>query len=418
MALDLNNALAQFSKSDVLGLTSDLELGSWKVLHGVQTPITLYRFAKPRVGPRINLGIREALELDGVLAISGAGQEGTVRLSGGSVCSTILKMGPMAKVVKTLNGSALQATDAVDRHSLEFSWMRDFQSSNCKVFPRVKLVGESCDFAFELDFFPAYSLGELFLDGLTNTQRSKEIVLSILNVCREDFHSRKSKIGFENYVEKVRRRLATIVQQGPSGDFFEHLYFQGARINGRKCRPLKSLLEICETSPHLASFLNCRDPRVCHGDLIPEDILYSRYYQEMKLIDPNPQISDPLADFSKMQMSFELGYDLALRDLVLVTSEISGPTLFVDFGFKDGYEAYKSLQESMQLWLPEIVDQFVPLGSTEPDRFNAHAVRLMAALQALAIPIFHLLQHKRPERSKYFFAKGHHMLELAIANAL
>jgi hypothetical protein len=414
MALDLYNALAANDQQTVTEAVRKLAVGEWIVANQTNTPTTLLRFAPPLPESQTCNTFRHSLELQGVLAIAGAARDGRLFLSGGSICSTQLDLGNPLKVIKQTHRSRLQAADTFDRHTLELGWMLAFQNTNPHVFPTVDCSVSDQDVALELNFYPAYSLGEVFVEGATEVSEAQRIIRVILETCRASLHVKFSVAAFENYVEKVCRRLDTIINLSADRGFYDHLNRKGAIINDTRCRPLRQLLDLCLSEPTLRSAIQCRDPRMCHGDLIPEDILYSRYYRQAKLIDPNPQISDPLADFAKLQMSFELCYDLALRDLAHVETVFKGDQLFVKTNLAEGFQGYKSLQGSLLEWLPAVVDQYAPHESREPERFESQPVKVMAALQALAIPIFHALQHDRPDRAKYFFSKGHEMLEKAI----
>jgi len=416
MALDKTHKRVEFRKVDIEPVLKSVEKDGWSSLEVNGVQMTLVRF---QGGPhlfgsceRIN---RSRLEEEGFFLIPGAPVSGQITLQGGSVCSTTLVLNGQGLVRKTVKRSELEDVDTIKRHRDEANWLSLDKVSSSGLFPEVYCVEEGDhSFFYDSQFFPAYSLGELMFRGEISVHEVKTVVRRIISACSAHLHSTPAENAQENYLKKASRRYQLLVSKFIDPIFFSELMNNGAVLQGVVCRSLGELFNVVAASRQLSSIINCSDARLCHGDLIPEDILFSRRANAFKLIDPNPQIRDPLADFGKMQMSFELGYDLAYRDLIQVEHFVHRGKTDVRFDFARTHAQYFEAQTTLAGWFPELVNEFKPTNASEAARYSPESVRLMAAFQALSLPVFHALQHNKVDRAKYFFAKGHLMLETSL----
>ena len=191
-------------------------------------------------------------------------------------------------------------------------------------------------------------------------------------------------------------------------------YLAGVLVNGTALPPIKETITSIREFSHAMAVLSNPTPRLCHGDLIPEDILVDAEQGGVCLIDPNPQICDPIADLAKLLMSCSVHYDLALRDMV--TCSVSrGPMIEVVHSVPEGVSGYTKLQTELAAQLADEAPNLIGRAFASDDRMQPACVRLIAGLQAMAISSFHSLHHDKEARAFYFMVEGQRLVERALA---
>lgn len=416
MALDLAGVALDFDPATLLDSVAEVHDKGWKSISGRTSGVTLVRALEGPPGPGLDHdSIYARLEKAGVLCIAGAAANGKVLLSGGSISACCLELGGRLQVVKEVEHSPLQRRDGIERHMAEAQWMAATNSDRPGLFPEVEASRSNGMLSIRSDFFPAYTLGELYAQGRLDAQAAQGLIGRAFATAASHLYGHSAAGDAETYVAKVRRRLHWLLQSNASPPLVAELFHRGARINGRACRPISDLLDLMESDARLAPMVRCERPRFCHGDFIPEDILYSAASDRMQFIDPNPQVRDPLADVGKMVMSCLLNYDLAIRDQVRIGVDQGRDGAVVATGEAQGWDDYIGLQKRILIWVLENSLTLVGGSTVEDHRLGVPSILLHAGLQAMALTVFHHLHHHKEQRALYFLAKGHVVTEAAVA---
>ncbi|MEU6551571.1 hypothetical protein ABZ915_14995 [Streptomyces sp. NPDC046915] len=368
----------------------------------------------------------EILEAAGILVVGSTGSHAQgVVLSGGSHCDVLLQArGESSVITKSVSKRGTSGgVDGLHRHRNEAEWL-DLMARRSALFPRLRLVEESAEsYAFEMQFFPAYSAAELVFQRRISGARLAEILIRVYEELRSSLYCRPPVLSSRpdpdaSYVAKIRRRLeltnATV--QGAGTPLGAVLGAGRLRVNGRPCPPLRDLLATVETDPFWQPVIRPRGIHACHGDLILEDILVGPGpAHEVMLIDPNPYNQHGLLDLAKTMLSLWVGYEFVYFDFFDVAVEIEGS------GDDVSVEVVVDAEE-FQKEYAEAADRLMRYARTElagilglPRAAFDRLVRMAAALTALAIPAFHLIRHNRPDRALAFFALG--MLHASYALA-
>ena len=416
MALDLHLSALQFDQQLLVGAIDEVQNKGWKVIVGEDRALTLVKCppAVQRVAPTSS--IYEELERHGVLCIAGRPAGCSLLLSGGStsVCSLVLSDPPT--VIKSVGASVLEDRDVRDRHREEARWTASAALAHPDIFPSIHQVDDGAELVIRSAFFPAYTLGELLLQGRVDFNAASRILRNVFASIGRNLSSVSVADPGESYLDKAERRLVLLQTIKPRSPAFEALCLSECKIDGVECHSAFKTLEVIRMNRELNSFLECHVPCGCHGDLIPEDILYSIRLNQFRLIDPNPQIRDPLCDIAKVVMSLSLSYELALADMVSCKCIMSTKGAEFHTYVGSGFSNYQAQVRALLCELMADIQTLLPAGTVEDHRLKIEGIMLLAGVQAMALPPFHALHHGKPARATFFLARGLLMANQAIAS--
>ncbi|MHB8160608.1 MAG: hypothetical protein ACYDGS_09035 [Thermoleophilia bacterium] len=357
----------------------------------------------------------ETLDKLGLLAIQGDISPGDISLTGGSVCSCkLLRSGEEWQVHKRVSSSSLGPIDTHERHLAESEYIAKLIKNGITLFPVVQ--SQLCDGFLELeyDFYYSYTLGERMLQGFVTSDNIYSFVKKLFKALETNLYCHLTDTEPELYTTKVSRRLTFLFKHESVGPFCETLYERGAVIDGLACRPIAQQLSDCMVDERTKNVLTAARSCLCHGDLIPEDILMNDM-GDFKLIDPNPQNADPIVDLAKFAMSSLISYDLALRDWIHCNvSRSKTGQLVVDTGVPADWENFQIFQEELGTWICESASALVDPIYLPKARCDPRGIMLLAGLQAMAIPVFHVNHHIKYIRGQYFLSRGQHLVEKAL----
>ena len=141
---------------------------------------------------------------------------------------------------------------------------------------------------------------------------------------------------------------------------------------------------------------NPAQDRLCHGDLVLEDILVDwKDPKKFKLLDPNPINQSIYFDLGKTLLSLWVGYEFIYYDLFSINEFLiesdGGIRIRIGLGRPDCQKIY---EEAANMFMKFVQEQLIGLLGIQSEELESR-LRMTAALQALAIPMFHLLHHKR-----------------------
>lgn len=351
----------------------------------------------------------------GLVSVAGDATNGSIKLSGGSVSECLLQREREEWfVLKRTSGSKLTNRDTWERHVLESQFIAATHTGNDSLFPSSTSRMEAGYFEAKMPFVPAYTLGEQIVQGRLSGLTFKKTIASIFRTLEILLYSQPTVSPQETYAEKVFRRLSLLLECQTIRDHVQLLCNRGARINGNECRSISELLYVMQSDSRCKEILNTEDPRLCHGDLIPEDILFLNGSDEFLLVDPNAQNTDPLVDLGKMAMSALVKYDLAIRDWVNCTVHKSDGGFCFQLSERTEWKELAQLYEEVGRWTCQEGRHLISRNVLPDHRIEPRAILLLSGLQAMAIPVFHALHHDNPDRALYFLAYGQLLAEQAL----
>lgn len=373
--------------------------------------------------PRIDLkssisNVYDYLEREAVIALGASADGCTISLSGGSAATSYLDLsGRELQVVKRIKrGGPMVPIDGHDRHLLEGQWLSGLTDDARNYFPRATVSQNADTVEARMQFVPAYTFGEMFFQRrIGHDQAIRFLTQSFAALERLLYFRKCDKSLDETYTEKIRRRRIGYARASRDFDSVERAFTHHCRINGELCRPLDQLLDIVDASRDLRDVLRTPEPRVCHGDFIPEDVLYLQPSCEPAFIDPNPLNTDPLLDLSKLTMACAISYDCAVRDEVYVNYEVSREVDTCAIGVHAPYSDIAERMQDLGKWVVHNARNLVSANVLASSRLRPEYIELLAGLHAVAIPEFHAAVHERTLRANYFLRSGQLVLERALA---
>lgn len=372
--------------------------------------------------PRVDLkgsvsNVYDYLEREAVIALGGSVDGCTIPLSGGSAATCYLDLsGRELQVVKRIKrGGPMVPIDGHDRHLLEGQWLSGLTDDARNHFPRVTVSQNADAVEARMQFVPAYTFGEMFFQRRIGHDQAKRFVTRSFAALERMLYVRKcDKSLDETYTDKIRRRRIGYARASRDSDSVERAFTHPCRINGELCRPLDQLLDIVDASRDLREVLRTPEPRICHGDFIPEDVLFLQPSCEPAFIDPNPLNTDPLLDLSKLTMACAISYDCAVRDEVYVNYETLRELNTCAIGVNAPYADIAERMQDLGKWIVRNARNLVSADVLPSSRLRPEYIELLAGLHALAIPEFHAAVHDRTLRANYFLRSGQLVLERAL----
>jgi hypothetical protein len=366
----------------------------------------------------------EMLARYGLLAISPLRPLGDgLLLSGGSYSSVSLRLEDGRPLVhKTLQANAEPDPDREWRQRQECAWMSRLPGAAASLFaPLVSARAEGPVLQLVTEFAPGYSLGEMVFQGRLDGSALAHTLEHIYETVSERVWSLPPlALGLplerETYPQRIQRRLEKIESTRlPAGSAVgELLSADWVEVNGRRCLSVRGVLAMLEQS-RWSAVVAPRGETLCHGDLILEDVVIDETAPSgFRLVDPNPGNAHPVFDVCKTMMSLWLFYESIYYDRFSIETKGRDGGIQIELRFDDGAavptysEAAESFVEFAQLSL-------APQLGLPPSGFRA-LLRMGAAINMLAIPMFHLLHHEKERRALAFLAQGlWHAQEAATA---
>lgn len=421
MALDPQLVVTRYSAAELAAGVPAAHASKWHVLGaGGPSALTLVRVGTGALDFRSqSLGRGtpyEFLERAGVIGVAGDISRGALRLAGGSVSTcTLFKSEESWIVEKRVMTSALHEIDSRQRHAAEAAWIGCLPDTARNLFPSVAYASDKASFQVRMPFIPNYTLGEQLLQGRFDSDAVKQIVASVFSQLSGALYVHKTSLQSpEYYVERVARRFTELQKHRQMEAHVHAMFTQTCIVNGKECRPVREQLNAIESAAAPLGAVRPTEFRMCHGDLIPEDVLYDSASKRTHLVDPNPQNADPLADLGKMAMSFLLRYDYAFRDWFSFSAGgLGNRHPEYQLGIRE-LAGGKVDFEAVGRWVCEFASTLIERDVLPAHRVEPRAVLLMAGLQALAIPIFHAVHHGKPLRALYFMGMGKLLTESAL----
>jgi hypothetical protein len=348
-----------------------------------------------------------------------------VLLSGGSYSSVLLRVrGDKASIYKMIKNPHKERNIDADMRLLhEGIWLNLLPKSAARLFPQLKrLIDNGDEFGYEAEFVPSCSAAELIFQNCIDSDQLfavlSEVYLALLtsmycfpSVKLDDLSNE------EDYLKRIDRRTRAILQSiYPHNGILRTLY--NARriiVNGVQCPSLFALLEHLrynrEWQPIVAPF----GDQLCHGDLILEDILCrSDNLKKFWLVDPNPANHSALFDVAKTLLSLWIGYEFVYYDLFSIDEcKVYGnEEICVTITF-DRLDCQIKYAQTARLFLDFVKRRLSEYLGLDNERLESQ-LRMAAALHSLAIPMFHLLHHKRESRAVAFTCLGLYHASLAL----
>jgi hypothetical protein len=378
----------------------------------------------PRVGgrdtgsPDGTLSAYEALSEFRILVCSGkqvfrTGGITRLQLGGGSYCQVELIDDPSTSlcVEKSVYAAPDQTEDSFGRHAAEARWLQWANNSiRQRLFPRVRDACVRADrITVTSDFVPAYSLGELVAGGRISAQAAADRVVRTLQTLEAALYchtvSQRTSLRADGYLPILERRTAEL-RRGtpPTGLLRSVLDANELWVNGFQSRPYPALIDALRASDRWPLVLSIDEPRMCHGDLVLEDILATDSTDAPFLVDPNPSNCHPVFDLAKMLLSLELKYESFYFDAfrLSVSREGQRACVTIELCLQDALGTAAAVQT--ELW-----PKFLEIASRQtglPCDAAIEQVRMTSALQCIGLATFHLFRHRNEERATAFLALG------------
>jgi hypothetical protein len=353
----------------------------------------------------------ELLERAGVLAISPWRASGSgVTLSGGSYSEVTLEIrgdGPV--VCKRLAAGQTPHLDREIRQRRESAWLRQIPSDAAVLFPRVlDTVEKGPTLLTVTRFVPGYTLAELVFQRRIDGAGVAEHLIDVYEALRTRLwrHGPRAVAPQETYPQRIARRIRTIRASpyASDGAIRRLLRAETPIVNGLPCSGVSSLLRLLQDQARWSAVVHPRGRTLCHGDLILEDVLISADAPlGFALVDPNPTNQHPLYDVCKTMMSLWLGYEALYYDRFTVTEQATGRGT-VDLSVRlDDEDVRRVYATAAELFLDYVEKELGDLLELPSSNWRA-MLRMGAAMNMLAITVFHLLHHGKEDRALAFAA--------------
>jgi hypothetical protein len=347
-----------------------------------------------------------------------------VLLSGGSYSTVSLAIHENIPVIRKIISERVNGhqIDTVQRLQNEGKWLANLPNQAKYLFPDIKTVYDGKPYwGYEMEFLPWGSLAELVFQNCLDGNGLYSTISNIYMKLVDDLYCHTSQSSNfitdeENYIDKIKRRTAFIhASEYPEDGVIRKIYkAPWVEINGLRCLTQSQLLRNLETTKKWNNVLDPQGGRLVHGDLILEDILVNpKNTKEFRLIDPNPNNGSVLYDVAKTMLSLWIGYEFYYYDLFEFRSihfyKDGGVKIEIEFTRSDCVDTYKVASEK---FINFVIKKLSPLLGLELELIEPQ-LRMTSALQSLAIPMFHLLHHKKEMRALAFISAGLYHAQIA-----
>ncbi len=235
---------------------------------------------------------------------------------GGSDAVTILAIKAKKRVVKKVI-----AIDLKDRLKAQYDWLKKYSArNNAIVAVGDEKTGEdyySIDIAYDKTSVPLFEyVHEIALNDAEGLLDETWSALHA-SLYKNSKKVTKDDAVLEAYIEK---HIYSCLEKAMVVDDEIKVATKPATItiNGKVYDNLYQVLEKIRTHPKAwADLLQYRESGVVHGDVIMDNLLYSKKDGRVIIIDPAPDgnmVEGPVFDFGKSVQSLHCGYEFLLRD--------------------------------------------------------------------------------------------------------
>jgi hypothetical protein len=333
--------------------------------------------------------------------------EQNLHLFGGSVCDKrlILRDDKWLISKETSFSGDMELIDAFDRHIEEAKWVSSEIILNTGMFPKASYQLKDNALILTTEFIPCNTLGEAIWTNKYSIAEVSDLIGKIFAELNAKVYVLPAPVAGHNYITKIKRRWENLMAKN-NDPIWKSVFEEGIQINGRDHDSLTALLLKIERHECYQPMNECYPSKMCHGDLIPEDILVNKDLTNFLLIDPNPQNTDPICDWSKMIMAVYTYYDLAIRDDLKTECTFNNGSYNFFYNFADDSRHYRHFMDDLLQALLAEDAQFMKEGLKFHPGMTSRLLMLNAGLMAISIVPFHILQHKNKDRSLFFLTRG------------
>lgn len=348
-----------------------------------------------------------------------------ILLAGGSFSATTLCTIHDRFVVqkKVKNPLGLPNVDVDLRLHNERAWLATLPDSAARLFPPVsRWIETDTEFGYEMEFIPWHTAGELVFQECLDGEQLFKLLRQIYGSLLTNLYSRPpirtvTSRHDESYLDRIERRAQTILESGYPQDGILRALFTARRIivNGIQCPSPFGLVQRLRSDQNWAAIIRPRDDRLCHGDLVLENILVGGSDHDFRLVDPNPANSSVMFDIAKTLLSLWIGYEFLYYDLFAIQEcviENGGQELRVTCTLERP-ECQHEYAVAAEYFVEFVNKELLPSLGLHTADVRSH-LGILCGLLALAIPMFHLLHHQHESRALAFACLGLRQATMAL----
>jgi len=296
--------------------------------------------------------------------------------------------------------------DADQRLLAEGKFIRDLPPRAAPLFPRVHGVTElPTEVGYQMAYCPFPTMAELVLSRQITPEQTVDFLTGIYETMFSKVYSKDDPNNKDdNYFNRIDRRRERIfaTPKGVGERLKRLLSAEHLIIDGKEYHGFNKLFESVKQDEHYRRLAIPPDHSVCHGDMVLEDILFQPYTGEFKLIDPNGRSHSRYYDIAKTLLSLATKYELFYFDRFSLEYDPHDETdIHIHFDDPQMAEAYDRMGELFWEFLRKNASQFFKNEPEWQDR-----LKLLNALQNLAIVMFHIVRHNKEERAIAFLLMG------------
>jgi hypothetical protein len=350
----------------------------------------------------------------GVLAISPVRlEDGALQLAGGSHSTVRLHLEDGGPVVRKHLAVGSDPDPDRERHLRQVcTWLARLPAEVADLFPRVLRVREDRrELELVMEFVPGYSLAELVFQERLAGEDLASSLLAVYRTVRDRMWSR-APIELDvppesgGYLARIHRRIAAIEASSypADGPVRSVLSSRAVTVNGMRCTPVTKLLDELGHDKRWRPVVSPAGSALCHGDLTLEAVVRDDSPAGFCLLDPNPSNRHPVYDVFKTVMSLLLQYEFFYFDRFDVVYDDFEGEIRVEVAFEDAALQQVYARAGKRFLEFATAELAAPLGLPEHDVHSL--LRMGAAVNMLALPMFHILDPASEPRALAFAAMG------------
>ena len=284
-----------------------------------------------------------------------------------------------------------------------------------KLYPKIlEAQKNSQRVRYEMEYIPYHDFAEVVRSGAYDPERLTNLLTSSYDTLFKVLYkplSTAQKAKNIDYAQTIQTRLAETRSSLPrSADFQIFLNADSLEINGQIYDGVEKTLQ------KASNFLSDKTIPLTynHGDLILQDILIDPSTGDFRLIDGNGHSNGYFYDFSKTLLCLETKYDLFYNgDFELVTNLTDSTHPAVNYTFQN--DAHLATLEAMRAGFLEYLITHQTKFFTDLKDWEK-TLMVLCGLQNIAIVMFHVLHHQKPERACGFLVCGIKLINDTLEN--